>query len=191
MIDPFTAGRVSALAAGELEGAEAAAVRKELARDPALARRYGELRRVHRALRDYRAGVPEAPPDLEERVLAATLPRFHQLYRRGVSYWPTWLAAAAAVLIIGIVQPGPVRDIAAGLPTASEAVTGLRQAAARHTGRARRDFDVLRASMGVAFEDRVDQLGDRLRDFDRVTRGPAGGDAAPTGADPAPEGVAP
>ena len=196
MTDRFTEARVAALAAGELAGSEAAAVRGELARDPSLARRYGELRGIHRALADFAAAAPPAPAGLEDRVLAATLPRFRRLYGRRTAYWPTWLAAAAALLVVGIVQPGPVSDLAASFPRASEAISGLQRAATRHTGRARQNLDVLRASMGVAFEDRMDQLGDRIRDFERVTRGPEDrgdpGFADPGAADPGPpEGVAP
>lgn len=172
MTDPFTEARVTALAAGELSAEEAAALRREMGATPQLARLYGELRGIHRALGDYGATAPRPAPDLEARILAATLPAFRRLYGRRAAYWPTWVAAAAAMLVVGIVQPGPVRNLAAGFPQASAAIAGLRQLASRQSDRARYDYELLRASVGVAIEDGMDEFGDRVRDFERATRRP-------------------
>ena len=183
--------RISALAAGELDDAEAQRVRAGLSGNPERARLYGELRGVHRALGDFAAGAEEERAGLRERILASTLPRFRSLYRGRTAYWPTWLAAAAAAAVVLLVQPPPVRGALDSLAVASEGMSSLTAAASRQTSRALAELRVLRASLGVALEDRMDRLGDRLRDLERATRRrdegirpPAAGEAFPA----APEG---
>lgn len=161
---------VSALAAGELDQAEAQRVRARLAEDPELAALYGEIRAVRRSLDDFAAGAATPPPGLEGRILAATLPSFRSLYVRRTHYWPTWLAAAAAAAMLLFFQPPLVRGALDSLPRASDGVSSLRAAANRHTDRALAEFGVLRASVSFALEDQMDQLGDRLRDLERATR---------------------
>lgn len=173
---------VSALAAGELEAAEAQQVRAQLARDPELARLYGELRAVRRGLADFAAAAEVPPPELRGRILTATLPRFRALYRRRTSYWPTWLAAAAAAAALLFFQPPLVRGALDALPRAADGVSNLRAAANRQTDRALAELGVLRASVSFALEDRMDQLGDRLRDLERATRHRAELASAPPGA---------
>ncbi len=161
---------VSALAAGELDQAEAQRVRDRLAEDPELAALYGEIRAVRRGLADYAGGAAAPPADLRDRILAATLPSFRSLYVRRTHYWPTWLAAAAAAAMLLFFQPPLVRGALDSLPRASDGVSSLRAAANRHTDRALAEFGVLRASVSFALEDQMDQLGDRLRDLERATR---------------------
>ena len=160
---------VSALAAGELDQDEAQRMRARLAEDPELARLYGEIRAVRRSLDDFAAGA-ETPPDLQGRILAATLPTFRSLYVRRTHYWPTWLAAAAAAAMLLFFQPPLVRGALESLPRASDGVSNLRAAANRHTDRALAEFGVLRASVSFALEDQMDRLEDRLRDLERATR---------------------
>jgi anti-sigma factor RsiW len=160
----------SALAAGELDQVEAQRVREHLARDPELARLYGEIRAVRRSLADSAAGAATPPPDLRGRILAATLPQFRSLYVRRTHYWPTWLAAAAAAAMLLFFQPPLVRGALESLPRASEGVSSLRAAANRQTDRALAEFGVLRASVSFALEDQMDRWGDRLRDLERATR---------------------
>ena len=179
---------VSALAAGELDRAEAQRVRARLAEDPELARLYGEIRAVRRSLDDFAAGAATPLPGLEERILAATLPAFRSLYARRTHYWPTWLAAAAAAAMLLFFQPPLVRGALESLPRASDGVSSLRAAANRHTDRALAELGVFRASVSFALEDQMDRLEDRLRDLERATRhrdrllspesdaGPASGD---------------
>ena len=161
---------VSALAAGELDQAEAQRVRARLAEDPELARLYGEIRAVRRGLADFAAGGAAPSPGLEDRILGATLPKFRSLYVRRTHYWPTWLAAAAAAAMLLFFQPPLVRGALDSLPRASDGVSTLRAAANRHTDRALAELGVLRASVSFALEDQMDQLGDRLRDLERATR---------------------
>ncbi len=161
---------VSALAAGELDGTEAQRVRARLAADPELARLYGEIRAVRRGLDDFAAGAETPPPDLQGRILAATLPTFRSLYVRRTHYWPTWLAAAAAAAMLLFFQPPLVRGALESLPRATDGVSSLRAAANRHTDRALAEFGVLRASVSFALEDQMDRLEDRLRDLERATR---------------------
>ena len=168
--DTRMADLVSALAAGELDEAEAQRVRIRLAGDPDLARLYGEIRAVRRGLTDFAAGAEPAPPDLRNRILTATLPRFRTLYGRRTNYWPTWLAAAAAAAALLFFQPPMVRGALEALPRASDGVTTLRAAANRQADWALAELGVLRASLSFALEDRMDRLGDRLRDLERATR---------------------
>ena len=161
---------VSALAAGELDEAEAQRVRARLAEEPELALLYGEIRAVRRGLADFAAGAEAPRPDLQGRILAATLPRFRSLYVRRTHYWPTWLAAAAAAAALLFFQPPLVRGALDSLPRASDGVSSLRAAASRQADRTLAEFGVLRASISFALEDQMDQLGDRLRDLERATR---------------------
>ena len=177
---------VSALAAGELAAAEAERVRAQLARDPQLARLYGEIRAVRRGLADTAATAESPPPGLRDRILTATLPPFRTLYQRRTSYWPTWLAAAAAAAAMLFFQPPLVRGALDSLPRASDGVSNLRAAANRQADRALALLGVLRASVSFALEDRMDQLGDRLQDLERATRHRAELSPAPArGPDPA------
>ena len=186
MTDDLAPSRISALAAGELSAADAQKVRAELARDAGLARLYGELRAVRRSFVLFAAEADADRPALREQILTATLPRFRSLYGRRTSFWPTWLAAAAAAAVVLLAQPPPVRGALDGLAAASEGVSNLRAAASRHTDRALAELGVLRASLGVALEDRMDRLGDRLRDLERATRRRDGRARAAAGIESAP-----
>ncbi len=181
---------VSALAAGELDQAEAQRVRARLAQDPELARLYGEIRANRRGMADFAAGAQTPPAELRERILAATMPRFRALYLRRTNYWPTWLAAAAAAAMLLFFQPPLVRGALESLPRASEGVSSLRAAANRQTDRALAELGVLRASVSFALEDQMDQWGDRLRDLERATRRRDELASAP-GSAPDPPGSAP
>lgn len=176
---------LSALAAGELDEKEARGLRQELQRDPALARLYGEFCLARRALADCAAaaeaesGAAGSRPELRERILGATLPAFRKRYRRRAVYWPTWVAAAAAIIAVAVVRPPPLAGALDRLFESTGGVGRLAEAAS-DTGRsAAAELDTLRASLGAALDDRMDRLGDRLRDLEEATRGPG-----PTGLEP-------
>ena len=189
--DPVPAERLealSALAAGELDEKEARLLRQELRRDPARARLYGEFCLARRALSDFAAaaeaesGAAGSRPELRERILAATLPAFRQRYRRRTVYWPTWVAAAAAILAVALVRPPPLDGALDRLFEATGGVGRLAEAATDTGKNAAAELDTLRASLGAAFDDRMDRLGDRLRDLEEATRGPGPAEtAAPAG----------
>lgn len=177
---------LSALAAGELDEKEARLLRRELQRDPALARLYGEFCLARRALADFAAaaeaesGAAGSRPELRDRILAATLPAFRKRYRRRAVYWPTWVAAAAAIVAVAVVRPPPLAGAldrlfegAGGVGRLAEAATDTRRSAAA-------ELDTLRASLGAAFEVRMDRLGDRLRDLEEATRAPGRAGPEPT-----------
>lgn len=166
----FLEMRVAALAAGELSDREAQPVRREVARDPELARFYREQRRLQRALRLRPEEGVGPDPALRERILAATLPEFRRLYRRRTAFWPAWFTAAAAVLLVFMVQPPPVRGALDALPRAARGLHRLQAEASRRTDRVLAELSVFRASFGVALEDRLDRMGDRLREVERATR---------------------
>ena len=125
---------------------------------------------MRRGLADFAGGAETPSPELQRRILAATLPQFRSLYGRRTDYWPTWLAAAAAAAMLLFFQPPLVRGALESLPRASDGVSSLRAAANRQADRALAEFGVLRASVSFALEDRMDRLGDRLRDLERATR---------------------
>ena len=190
--DPGNAGPIpaerlealSALAAGELDEKEARLLRQELRRDPALARLYGEFCLARRALSDFAAaaeaesGASGSRPELRERILAATLPAFRKRYRRRAVYWPTWVAAAAAILAVALVRPPPLDGALDRLFEATGGVGRLAEAATDTGKNAAAELDTLRASLGAAFDDRMDRLGDRLRDLEEATRGPGPAETA-------------
>ena len=109
-------------------------------------------------------------PDSRSRSWLRRCPRFRTLYGRRTNYWPTWLAAAAAAAALLFFQPPLVRGALEALPSASDGVTNLRAAANRQTDWALAELGVLQASLSFALEDRMDRLGDRLRDLERATR---------------------
>ena len=177
---------LSALAAGELDEKEARGLRQELRRDPALARLYGEFCLARRALADCAAaaeaesGAAGSRPELRDRILTATLPAFRKRYRRRAVYWPTWVAAAAAIIAVAVVRPPPLAGALDRLFESTGGVGRLAEAAS-DTGRsAAAELDTLRASLGAAFDDRMDRLGDRLRDLEEATRGPGPAGLEPT-----------
>lgn len=200
---PIAAERLaalSALAAGELGEKEARLLREEMGRDPELARVYGEFCLARRALSDFAAAADAVPggggsrPELRERILARTLPEFRRRYRRRAAYWPTWVAAAAAIIAVAIVRPPPLdRPLDRLFAAAGGGVDRLTEAATDPGSRAAAELDTLRASLGAAFDDRMDELGDRLRDLEEATRGderapvePAEEDGDPRAGQPSP-----
>ena len=166
----FLERRAAELAAGELSEQEAQPVRRELARDPELARFYREHRSLSRAFLFPTEGARPRDPELRERILAATLPRFRRLYGRRAAFWPAWLTVAAAVILVCIIQPPVVRGAFEALPRAARGLHRLQTEASRRTDRVLAELSVLRASFQVAMEDRMDRMGDRLRDVERATR---------------------
>lgn len=187
---------LSALAAGELPEEEARRVRERMRRDPEVASRYGDFCRARRALADFAAAAEAAPggggarPELRARILAATLPAFRRRFVRRAAYWPAWLAAAAALLVVAIVRPAPVAAALDRLFGDSGRVGRLAAAAADGRGRAAAELSEMRAEFGAALDDGMDRLGDRLRDFEQATRGRSRPEAAPEGPETAGEGRA-
>ena len=186
--DPISERRLealSALAAGELDEKEARQLREEMGRDPELARAYGEFCLARRALSDFAAAAEAesagsgSRPELRDRILAGTLPEFRRRYRRRAAYWPTWVAAAAAIIAVAVVRPPPLDGALDRLFAAAGGVDRLTEAATDTGSRAAAELDTLRASLGAAFDDRMDRLGDRLRDLEEATRGPERAPAEP------------
>ncbi len=162
--------RVAALAAGELTDEEAPTVRAELARDPRLARMYGDHRALQRALR-FRPEDSQGPAaDLRARILGRTLPEFRRLYRRRNPFLPAWITAAAAALALVMVHPPEALESLDAVPRVTRGLHQLRAEASRRADRVLAEFSVLRASLGVAVETRLDRMGDRLREVERATR---------------------
>ncbi|MDE2880991.1 MAG: hypothetical protein OXP70_04005, partial [Acidobacteriota bacterium] len=80
---------VSALAAGELDQAEAQRVRARLAKDPELAALYGEIRAVRRGLADYAGGRAAPPAGQRGPQQAPPPPYFRTRKIRGAPKKPT------------------------------------------------------------------------------------------------------
>lgn len=142
---------------------------------------FASFRRVVEALRELEA--PDAPAGLSDRILARTRPALGRVAALGrprepPSPFPTgwaatagWIAAAAVVAIVLFWRPPSL------LSGVSEHVSheahraysfGVR--AYHQTARWLEDLNVLRMTVGVAFEHRLDRLNERLRDLEEARR---------------------
>ncbi len=154
--------RTAALAAGELDAEAAAEARAALADSPRLAALYGRVRDALRALDAWRRSAGDPPAELPGRIFRGTLPVFRRLYGRR-SLWPTWLTAAAAAAVLAVAQPPPLDRI-------SGRASSLLAEAGGHADRALAEWSVVRASLGVALEDGVDEVGERLQRLEEAAR---------------------
>lgn len=124
---------------------------------------------------------PQPAPDLVDNILRATRPSLHRLRSRSVAVfpglslpkWSNWAfgAAAAAMLVVLFLRP----------PAALSGVTGqinqwghraysLGLRAYRGSEQLIDELNVLRVAVGVAFEDRLDQINERLKDLEEARR---------------------
>lgn len=127
----------------------------------------------------------EPPTDLAERVLARTLPVLRRERARAAATSPvatapttptsppawTWLAAAAAiVLLLAWRPPAFAREFSREASQGAYRVYSFGVRTYHETERWVEDLNVLRMTVGVAFEDRLDHLTERLRDLDEARR---------------------
>ncbi len=124
--------------------------------------------------------APEPPSNLTELILERTRPALLAARRTGAdleiesSFWPSFgsgLAAAAVLAAVLLFRPpeflaGWSRSVS---QTAHQGYSlGVRTY--HRTARWIEDLNVLRMTVGVAFENRLDRLNERLRDLEELRR---------------------
>jgi uncharacterized membrane protein len=141
------------------------------------------LREVVLALARFRE--PEPPDDLTERILERTRPvlraaRSQRLERAEVpSFWrsaPNWLAAAAVLVGVLVFWPDFLAGASRRVSQTAYQAYSLGVRAYYRTERWMEELNVLRMTVGVAFENRLDRLSERLRDLEEARRRTGGND---------------
>jgi hypothetical protein len=123
---------------------------------------------------------PEPSPELEERILAATrktfgvkrdeipgVPGFSLPARIN---WAVWAAAAAFVIILFLRPPMLLSGIGGHVNRMGHQTYSFGLRVYRGSERLIDDLNVLRMTVGVAFEDRLDRLNERLKDLEEARR---------------------
>jgi hypothetical protein len=141
------------------------------------------LREVVAALAAFRE--PEPPSDLTERILERTRPVLRAAQGRRLdraaapSFWwsaTNWLAAAA--VLAGVLVWRPPEFVAGASRHVSQTAYQAYSFGVRTYHRTERwleELNVLRMTVGVAFENRLDRLSERLRDLEEARRRTGGG----------------
>jgi hypothetical protein len=126
------------------------------------------------------AEEPEPPSNLTELVLARTRPALaaareaSAVVETDASFWRSFGPALAAAAVLAAVLLFHPPEFLAGLSrnvsqTAHRGYSlGVRTY--HRTGRWLEDLNVLRMTVGVAFENRLDRLNERLRDLEELRR---------------------
>ncbi len=161
--------RTAALAAGELDAEAAAEARAALADSPRLGALYDGVRNALRAIAAFREDAGGPPAGIGDRVLGRTLPVFRRLYGRR-SLWPVWLSAAAAAAALVAFQPPPVPAALDELERVGQQVVSFASAAGNRADQVLAEWNVVRASMGVALEDGADEVGERIQELEEAAR---------------------
>jgi hypothetical protein len=123
----------------------------------------------------------EPSPELVERVLAATRgrlrgpeqPRSNVLPGLPLPAWSQWVAwaAAAALVTLLLVRPGSVLSgIGDRLSRFGHRAYSYGLQVYRGSEQLLDELNVLRMTVGVAFEDRLDRLNERLKDLEEARR---------------------
>lgn len=174
--------RSQELLSDDVEGTLAPPLATELEEHLAACGECRELRDALAAVMDALApeSLPEPPADLHERILAKTLPSVRQRVTTGSepvlfpSGWPaaaSFLAAAAVfVLVLLWRPPGVLSDWSREASRTARQVYSFGVRTASDAQRFVAELNVLRMTVGVAFEDRLDRLNERLRALDEATR---------------------
>ena len=135
---------------------------------------YESLRAVVGGLKDL--SVPEPPNDLTARILDRTRPELRALARELAATAPptpvlrlpasTWLAAAAVIALLLLWRPPALlSDWSSGVSRTARQAYSYGVRTYHQSERWLDDLNVLRMTVGVAFEDRLDRLNEQLRSF--------------------------
>ncbi|MFQ5790272.1 MAG: anti-sigma factor family protein [Acidobacteriota bacterium] len=139
--------------------------------------RLAELREVLHALRS--GPRPEAGDRLTERILALTRSRLSELRRAArlsdpasiYPAWTNWVAAAVAasfVLVLVFRPPRSFTGFGDRLSRLGRQAYSFGVRVYTETERLMDELNILRMTVGVAFEDRVDRLNERLKDLEEA-----------------------
>lgn len=123
---------------------------------------------------------PQPSPELAGRILAASRPSLEKLHRADASqpsfaglswtHWAAWGAAAALVVLV-FVRPGkPLSELGYQLNQFGHKTYSFGLRVYRDTEGLIDELNVLRMTVGVAFEDRLDRLNQRLKDLEEARR---------------------
>jgi len=133
----------------------------------------------------HRMPRPEPGTDIVERIAART-PLRRAVWSFGAVSLPSWrtwagLAAAAALFFVFFGTPKPLADFGRRANNVGHQTYSWGIRLYRTTDRILDELTVLRMTVGVAFEDRLDRLNERLRDLqkaqqkNRESQPPSGG----------------
>lgn len=117
--------------------------------------------------------LPEPRPDLVERILAATPPRASRpAPQRGLAWpgpllqrWAAWGAAAAVLAGLVFFPPRFLVPVSRRVSQIGGQVYSSAIRVYRESDRLLDELNLLRMTVGVAFEDRLDRLNERLKDL--------------------------
>jgi hypothetical protein len=123
---------------------------------------------------------PEPPSNLTDLVLARTRPALtvareaSAVVETDASFWRSFgpaLAAAAALAAVLVFHPPEfLAGLSRNVSQTAHRGYGLGVRTYHRTARWIEDLNVLRMTMGVAFENRLDRLNERLRDLEELRR---------------------
>lgn len=125
----------------------------------------GELQKLPRPM-------PNA--ELVARIVASTPARrkmsWVDLAPASLPSWRAWVAlgAAATIAILFLPLPKPLADVGQRVNQAGHQAYSFCVRVYRSTDRIKDELTVLRMSVGVAFEDRLDRLNERLKDLQKA-----------------------
>jgi hypothetical protein len=140
--------------------------------------------------------APEPPENLEDLILARTRPALLAARKAGAtleaepSFWRSFgsgLAAAAVLTAILLFRPPAfLQDLSSAVSQSAHQSYSFGVRAYHRTARWIEDLNALRMTVGVAFENRLDRLNERLRDLEELRRRNEGEDEPRSGL-PAPK----
>jgi hypothetical protein len=121
---------------------------------------------------------PQPSQDLVERILdftrpALAKPKVERLTLPGFALpkrlnWAVWAAAAAFVAFLLIRPPAPLQGVGNRVNRLGHQAYSYGVRIYRGSERLIDELNVLRMTVGVAFEDRLDQLNERLKDLEEA-----------------------
>jgi hypothetical protein len=119
-------------------------------------------------------------PNLADRILAATRTRFRTRQGEAPSFpgfplpsrinWAVWVAAAAFVVFAFLRPPEFLSELGNRMNRMGHQTYSFGLRVYRGSERIIDELNVLRMTVGVAFEDRLDRLNQRLKDLEEARR---------------------
>jgi hypothetical protein len=135
--------------------------------------------------------APEPPENLEDLILARTrpallaAPKAAAIIEAEPSFWRSFgsgLAAAAVLSAILLFRPPAfLQDLSSAVSQSAHQSYSFGVRAYHRTARWIEDLNALRMTVGVAFENRLDRLNERLRDLEELRRRNEGEDEPRSG----------
>jgi hypothetical protein len=123
---------------------------------------------------------PQPSPDLVGKILAVTRTKFGSRRDENRTFsglalptrinWAVWAAAAAFVLLLFLRPPAVLSGLGEQLNRTGHQTYSFVLRVYRSSERIIDDLNVLRMTVGVAFEDRLDRLNERLKDLEEARR---------------------